>query len=56
MTGIKFGAFDFILTPDNQLVFLEINPNGQWYWIEKLTGLPITDKLVTLFEYSIEGR
>src|SRR3989344_577581 len=26
MTGIKFGAFDFIITPDNQLVFLEINP------------------------------
>jgi len=53
-TGLKFGAFDFILTPNGEYVFLEINPNGQWYWIEKLTGMPITDRLVKLFEHCIE--
>jgi glutathione synthase/RimK-type ligase-like ATP-grasp enzyme len=51
--GIRFGAFDFILTPDGQFVFLEINPNGQWYWIEKLTGLPIADTLVEAIKHSV---
>ena len=50
MTNLKFGAFDMILTPSNEYVFLEVNPNGQWYWVEKLTGLKITDRLVKLFK------
>ncbi|MGW2216032.1 MvdC/MvdD family ATP grasp protein [Nonomuraea sp. NPDC001684] len=41
--GLSFGAIDLILTPDGEYVFLEINPNGQWAWIEDLTGLPISD-------------
>ncbi|MFI6176463.1 MvdC/MvdD family ATP grasp protein [Nonomuraea sp. NPDC051191] len=43
--GVSFGAIDLILTPDGQYVFLEINPNGQWAWIEDLTGLPISDAI-----------
>ncbi|GAB1821029.1 MvdC/MvdD family ATP grasp protein [Herbidospora sp. RD11066] len=39
--GLGYGAIDLILTPDGRYVFLEINPNGQWLWIEELTGLPI---------------
>ena len=39
--GLNFGAIDLICTPDDEIVFLEINPNGQWGWIEELTGLPI---------------
>lgn len=38
---LRFGAFDFIVTPDDRWIFLEINPNGQWAWIEDATGLPI---------------
>lgn len=34
--GLKFGAIDLILTPDGEYVFLEINPNGQWAWIQQL--------------------
>jgi hypothetical protein len=30
-----------VLTPDGEHVFLEINPNGEWAWIEDETGLPI---------------
>lgn len=40
--GVSFGAIDLILTPGGEYVFLEINPNGQWGWIEDLTGLPIS--------------
>lgn len=39
---ITFGAIDMILTPEGEHVFLEVNPSGQWGWIERLTGMPIT--------------
>jgi glutathione synthase/RimK-type ligase-like ATP-grasp enzyme len=41
--GLVFGCLDLVLTPDGQYVFLEINPNGQWYWVEHQTGLPLLD-------------
>lgn len=34
--GLAFGAIDLILTPEGEYVFLEINPNGQWAWIQQL--------------------
>lgn len=43
--GLRFGAIDMIVTPDGRYVFLEINPNGQWMWIEDETGLPLSDVL-----------
>lgn len=46
--GLNFGAIDMILTPDQRYVFLEINPNGQWGWIEDLTDLPIPDAIIDL--------
>jgi ATP-grasp ribosomal peptide maturase len=39
--GLRFGALDFVVTPDDQWIFLEINPNGQWAFIEDATGQPI---------------
>lgn len=39
--GLEFGCMDFIVTPDDNYVFLENNTNGQWYMFEELTGLPI---------------
>ena len=46
--GLCFGAIDLIVTPANEYVFLEINPNGQWLWIEEFTGLPIGDAVAEL--------
>lgn len=43
--GLVFGCVDMILTPEGEYVFLEINPSGQWQWIEHQTGLPISDTL-----------
>lgn len=48
--GLIFGAIDMILTPQGKYVFLELNPNGQWIWIEQLTGLPMINALVDLLE------
>jgi len=33
--GLRFGAVDLIVTPDNQYVFLEVNEMGQFLWIDK---------------------
>lgn len=42
---LRFGAFDFLVTPEGRWVFLEVNPNGQWAWIEQMTGMPIASAL-----------
>ncbi|MBD3338113.1 MAG: hypothetical protein GF353_03320 [Candidatus Lokiarchaeota archaeon] len=46
--NLHFGAIDFILEKGNRFVFLEINPNGQWGWIEKRLGYDISGALVNL--------
>jgi glutathione synthase/RimK-type ligase-like ATP-grasp enzyme len=46
--GLNYGAFDFIVTPDGRHVFLEVNPAGQYLWVEAETKLPITAALVDL--------
>jgi glutathione synthase/RimK-type ligase-like ATP-grasp enzyme len=43
---LQFGAIDMIKTPDGNYVFLEINPNGQWAWIEDQTGHKISDSII----------
>jgi hypothetical protein len=45
MTGLSFGAFDFSVTPEGVWNALEINPEGQWGWIEQETGAPITEAI-----------
>lgn len=42
---LSFAALDLIVTPEYEYVFLELNPNGQWLWIETSTGLPICDAI-----------
>jgi len=46
--GLNFGAIDLILTPEKEYVFLEINCNGQWLWVEDLTNQPLIDSMVGL--------
>ncbi len=46
--GLQFGAIDMILTPKGDYFFLEINPNGQWAWIEEITALPMAKALIDL--------
>lgn len=46
--GLQFSAIDLVLTPDGEYYFLEINPNGQWAWIEERTGYNLTESLVDM--------
>jgi MvdD family ATP-grasp ribosomal peptide maturase len=40
--GLNYGAIDLILTPDGRYVFLEVNPVGEFFWLERVPGLPIS--------------
>ncbi|WP_190812667.1 ATP-grasp ribosomal peptide maturase [Saccharopolyspora pogona] len=51
--GLVYGALDFVVTPSGEWVFLEINPGGQYGWIEAATGVPLTSVLADLLT---EGR
>jgi glutathione synthase/RimK-type ligase-like ATP-grasp enzyme len=46
--NLRFGSLDFIVTPDGEHVFLEVNPVGQFGWIVEQTGLPIYERLADL--------
>ena len=41
--SIVFGCFDFIVTPEGEPIFLEVNEMGQFLFIEDYTGLPMLD-------------
>jgi glutathione synthase/RimK-type ligase-like ATP-grasp enzyme len=45
--GLEYAAIDMRLTPDGRYVFLEVNPAGQWLFVEERTGQPITDALAS---------
>ena len=47
--ALSFGAFDFIRTMDDRWVFLEINPTGEWVWLERELQLPISNALINHF-------
>jgi glutathione synthase/RimK-type ligase-like ATP-grasp enzyme len=46
--GLVYGAVDLRRTPDGQDVFLEVNPAGEWLFVEERTGQPITDAMAEL--------
>jgi glutathione synthase/RimK-type ligase-like ATP-grasp enzyme len=46
--GLVYCAMDLVVRPDGEYVFLEVNPSGQYGWIERATGLPITRALAAL--------
>lgn len=47
--GLVYGAFDFVRTPAGDLVFLEVNPTGEWAWLEDRLGFPMRDSFIRLF-------
>ena len=46
--SLNYGAIDIILTPDGRHVFLELNPSGEFFWLERMPGLPISDAIADL--------
>ncbi|MBS1767180.1 MAG: hypothetical protein JST05_07250 [Acidobacteria bacterium] len=47
--GLKFAAIDFGITIDGEWVFFEINPNGQWAWMDLAGGMNLWKLFETAF-------
>ena len=45
---LNYGAADVIVTPDGRHVFLEVNPVGEFFWLERQPGLPISSAIAEL--------
>lgn len=54
---LHYGALDMILTPDGRYVFLEINPQGEFSWLEE-TGprFPISRSIAALLASGARAR
>jgi len=46
--GIVYAAVDFIVTPAGEHVFLEVNPGGQFMWMQHDLDLPFSDHVADL--------
>lgn len=46
--NLQFGCIDMIVTPEREYVFLEINPNGQWYFVQLKTEVQIAEAIAEL--------
>jgi len=43
--GLAFGALDFVRAKSGEYLFLEVNPNGQWLWLEDFLGFEISESV-----------
>jgi glutathione synthase/RimK-type ligase-like ATP-grasp enzyme len=55
---LNFASLDMIVTPAGEYVFLELNPNGQWLWLEYELGLPLVASMADLLttDHTAAGR
>lgn len=53
--GLVYGAIDLRRTPDGEEVFLEINPAGEFGFIEERTGQPIAEAVAS-FLVDLDSR
>ncbi len=51
--GLNYGAIDIILTPDDEYIFLEVNPVGEFFWLEHCPGLPISQAIAEILVNSL---
>ncbi len=54
--GLVYAAIDFRRDEDGRLWFLDLNPAGQWLFVERRTGQPITAALAGLLGSTRFGR
>jgi glutathione synthase/RimK-type ligase-like ATP-grasp enzyme len=49
--SLVYAAIDMIVTPADEYVFIEVNPNGQFGFIEKQTGVPLFKTMACYLAY-----
>jgi glutathione synthase/RimK-type ligase-like ATP-grasp enzyme len=53
--GLAFGAIDLAVDNEGRHIFFEVNPNGQWAWLEQVTGAPLRSAIADLLLGSLAG-
>ncbi|HEU4507554.1 MAG TPA: hypothetical protein VFR78_04895 [Pyrinomonadaceae bacterium] len=53
--SLNYSAIDIILTPDGRHVFLELNPSGEFFWLEHSPGLRISEAIADLLLTAGQG-
>lgn len=51
--GLVSGSFDFAVDRAGDLWWLELNPNGQWGWLEESTGLAMSAAFAELLTQGV---
>ena len=54
--GLDYGAIDLRRTDAGEFFFLEVNPAGQWLFVEQRTGLPIGKAMSDLLMRLADAR
>ena len=54
--GLNMGVFDLKLTDADEIVWLELNPQGQFLFVEAMGGGPLIDALVAFLEGLLDGQ
>jgi MvdD-like protein with pre-ATP grasp domain/glutathione synthetase-like protein len=44
--GLRFAALDFAIDENGRWIFFEVNPNGQWAWLDQMAQTNITDAII----------
>jgi glutathione synthase/RimK-type ligase-like ATP-grasp enzyme len=52
--GLIISSIDLAVDIHNNVYFFEINPVGDWYWMENKTGSPITQTVCDLLKHKIK--
>ena len=53
---LVYSAADLHRTPEGDYVFLEVNPAGEWRFVEERTGQPITRAVAELLVTNVATR
>ncbi len=54
--SIRMGIFDLKLTPAGEPVWLEVNPQGQFLFLEGMCGMPLTQRFSDFLEDELRKR
>jgi glutathione synthase/RimK-type ligase-like ATP-grasp enzyme len=54
--GLKMGVFDFILDKRGKLIFLEINPQGQFLFLEPLANVDLIGRCAAFFARVVQEQ
>jgi glutathione synthase/RimK-type ligase-like ATP-grasp enzyme len=49
LMNLRYGAFDFVVDPSGNYWFVEVNPNGQWAFVEEEAGIEISRAFPQVF-------